>query len=59
MVRLSLSHHVPDVVLFPGADLKEFKKFALKESYIQEKMANLKERVNNFMSAFPMPGESD
>lgn len=48
------------VVLFSHVgNLKEFKEFLLTDEGTKEKIADLKKRVEEFASAFPLPGLED
>lgn len=40
-------------------NLKEFKEFLLTDEGTKEKIADLKKRVEEFASAFPLPGLDD
>ena len=44
------------VYFFAGKTLKDFKKFVVTDAGIQEKISELRGRVAEFSTAFPMPG---
>ena len=44
------------VSFFPGKSLKAFKEHVISDAATVEKIADLRKRVSEFASAFPMPG---
>ena len=50
------SHWLP---VHPPGKLQEFKTFLLQDAETQRRLADLRQRVETFARAFPMPGFSD